>query len=82
MLYRIAGFVEEIYFNISSNFSHTLGTAKKIVGLAQVKVSIIVPLRASGLAKYIVEPIKTGLMQSHIKAAICERGRKDTRLCL
>jgi len=43
MLYKIAGFVVAIYFNLSSNFSHTLGTAKKRVGLAHVKVSTSVP---------------------------------------
>ena len=40
-----------ISFNFSSNFSHTLGTAKKMVGLAHINVYTNVPAIASGLAK-------------------------------
>jgi hypothetical protein len=47
-------------FNFSSNFSHTLGTEKKSVGLASFKVSTRLPYKASGLAKYIVALARIG----------------------
>jgi hypothetical protein len=43
MLYKIAGFSAAIDFSLSSNFSQTLGTARKIVGRAQFSVSTRVP---------------------------------------
>jgi hypothetical protein len=45
-----APFSLAISFIFSSNFSQTLGTAKKNVGLNFYKVSTKVPYRASGFA--------------------------------
>jgi len=46
------GFEAAISLSFSSNFSHTLGTAKKQVGLAHLRDSTKDPCKASGLAKY------------------------------
>ena len=56
--------------SLSSNFSQTLGTAKKRVGLAHVKVSTSVPYNASGLANHVLAPKRIGDNASHIKPAI------------
>lgn len=75
MFYINFGLVAAISLSFSSNFSHTLGTAKKIVGLAQFNVYTNVPAKASGLAKYNSWPAKICEIKSTLRPAICESGK-------
>ena len=62
-------------FMASPNFSQTRGTPKKTVGRTSANVSFSDPFKASGLAKWSVQPVRIGATTSMSWPAMWERGR-------